>query len=112
MRVAQLVACPFSHRTARLTKSASLARQLVIPEHEVMFSSRDTPKLSDEELDSALVALPAWRAADDRKSITRSFVAKNFVKGARPIRCDHSMQKPHVPRIFHGCLDTTPHRRD
>ena len=46
---------------------------------------RDTPKLSDEELDSALVALPAWRAAEDRKSITRSFVAKNFVKGAWPV---------------------------
>ncbi len=42
---------------------------------------RDTPKLSDGELDSALVVLPAWQPAEDRKSITRSFVAKNFVKG-------------------------------
>ena len=45
-------------------------------------SSRDTPKLTDEELDSALLALPSWRAVDDRTSITKSFVAKNFVKGA------------------------------
>ena len=53
--------------------------------NEQPFIIRDTPKLTDEELDSALVALPAWRAAEDRKSITRSFVAKNFVKGARGV---------------------------
>ena len=42
---------------------------------------RDTPKLTQQELETALQALPAWRLSEDNKSIIRSFVTKNFVKG-------------------------------
>lgn len=40
---------------------------------------RDTPKLTDEQLDQYIPALPAWELNDNRTAMSRSFVAKNFV---------------------------------
>eukprot|EP01025_Chloroclados_australasicus_P045276 TRINITY_DN4947_c0_g3_i1.p2 TRINITY_DN4947_c0_g3~~TRINITY_DN4947_c0_g3_i1.p2 ORF type:complete len:180 (+),score=15.73 TRINITY_DN4947_c0_g3_i1:95-634(+) len=39
----------------------------------------DVPKLSVEELERHMPALPAWKLSDDKTNITRSFIAKNFV---------------------------------
>eukprot|EP00879_Flechtneria_rotunda_P015190 GHRR01015879.1.p1 GENE.GHRR01015879.1~~GHRR01015879.1.p1 ORF type:complete len:126 (+),score=26.83 GHRR01015879.1:776-1153(+) len=41
--------------------------------------SSDTPKISEAELPQYMVALPAWQLSADKASISRSFVAKNFV---------------------------------
>jgi hypothetical protein len=41
----------------------------------------DTPAVPVAELPQYLAALPAWQLAEDSKSISRHFVAKNFVAG-------------------------------
>lgn len=41
----------------------------------------DTPAVPVAELPLYLAALPAWQLAEDSKSISRHFVAKNFVAG-------------------------------
>eukprot|EP00892_Ulva_mutabilis_P008431 jgi/Ulvmu1/5960/UM026_0083.1 len=39
----------------------------------------DTPKLTPEQLDQYMPALPTWQLNTDKTAISRSFVAKNFV---------------------------------
>lgn len=46
-----------------------------------VYSDRDTPRLSDPELQKHLQALPAWQLNDSKTSLARSFTAKNFVAG-------------------------------
>ncbi|KAL3141755.1 hypothetical protein ABBQ32_004435 [Trebouxia sp. C0010 RCD-2024] len=41
--------------------------------------TKDTPGLSDLELQKHLQALPAWQLNDSKTSLARSFTAKNFV---------------------------------
>ena len=40
--------------------------------------SKDTPKLSDDELDQKMLAVPLWKLNDARTEITRSFTARNW----------------------------------
>ncbi|GAB4813900.1 hypothetical protein N2152v2_000946 [Parachlorella kessleri] len=40
--------------------------------------SKDTPLATEGELHDALAALPSWRLSEDKKLISRQFVAKNF----------------------------------
>jgi 4a-hydroxytetrahydrobiopterin dehydratase len=42
-------------------------------------SCSDTPAVPEEQLPQYLAALPAWQLSDDHRSISRQFVAKNFV---------------------------------
>lgn len=42
---------------------------------------RDTPKLSKEEVSELLPAVPDWAANEERTSISKAFVAKNFKAG-------------------------------
>ncbi len=46
---------------------------------------RDTPKLSKEEVADLLPAVPDWAANEDRTSISKAFVAKNFKAGVMPL---------------------------
>ncbi|KAK3251655.1 hypothetical protein CYMTET_39012 [Cymbomonas tetramitiformis] len=39
----------------------------------------DTPLLTDAQIDESLGKLTAWNLSEDRKLISRAFVAKNFV---------------------------------
>jgi pterin-4a-carbinolamine dehydratase len=41
----------------------------------------ETPKVPAEQLPQYLAALPGWQLAQDQASISRQFVAKNFVAG-------------------------------
>lgn len=41
--------------------------------------SSDTPSIPKEQLQQYLAALPAWHLSEDQQSISRRFVAKNFV---------------------------------
>jgi hypothetical protein len=41
----------------------------------------ETPKVPAEQLPQYLAALPGWQLAQDHASISRQFVAKNFVAG-------------------------------
>lgn len=43
---------------------------------------RDTPKLTDAEIDEHCLAIPQWKLSEDRKMISRTFVARNFVSGS------------------------------
>jgi pterin-4a-carbinolamine dehydratase len=43
---------------------------------------RDTPKVPEEKLSEFLAIVPTWKLSEDRKSISKQFVAKNFVAGA------------------------------
>eukprot|EP00884_Botryococcus_braunii_P010205 jgi/Botrbrau1/19186/Bobra.0077s0092.1 len=40
--------------------------------------SKETPKVSSEDLPGLLEKVPSWKLSDDGSSISRSFVAKNF----------------------------------
>eukprot|EP00192_Tetraselmis_astigmatica_P017374 CAMPEP_0117651062 /NCGR_PEP_ID=MMETSP0804-20121206/1890_1 /TAXON_ID=1074897 /ORGANISM="Tetraselmis astigmatica, Strain CCMP880" /LENGTH=137 /DNA_ID=CAMNT_0005457011 /DNA_START=585 /DNA_END=998 /DNA_ORIENTATION=+ len=40
---------------------------------------RDTPLLSDADIDEKVKALPLWILSSDRKMLSRMFVAKSFV---------------------------------
>ncbi|KAF5831293.1 pterin 4 alpha carbinolamine dehydratase-domain-containing protein [Dunaliella salina] len=40
--------------------------------------SKDTPKVPNEGLPKLLAAIPSWSLVDDKKAISRKFVAKNF----------------------------------
>jgi hypothetical protein len=51
--------------------------------HTPALSHRDTPTVTEEELPPLLAAVPAWRLSADRRSIARSFTAKNFKAGER-----------------------------
>jgi len=42
---------------------------------------RDTPLLSDADIDEKVKALPLWILSSDRKMLSRMFVAKSFVAG-------------------------------
>lgn len=41
--------------------------------------SPDTPRVPEADLPQLLAAVPAWRLSDDGRSMSRKFVAKNFV---------------------------------
>lgn len=41
--------------------------------------SSDTPSIPTDQLPQYLTALPAWQLSEDNTSISRRFVAKNFV---------------------------------
>ena len=57
------------------------ATQLSVPadSHLRIVLCRDTPKLTDDELQRYMPALPAWDLANDKASISRTFTAKNYV---------------------------------
>ena len=56
-----------------------------LPRHALLTRLRrsDTPLVPPIELPTRLGALPLWRLGADGKSIEKSFVARNFVAGAR-----------------------------
>lgn len=45
---------------------------------------RDTPTLTEAEVAEGLKALPAWQLSEDRRYISRQFVARNFTAGEGP----------------------------
>jgi hypothetical protein len=45
---------------------------------------RLTPRLSKDDLENKLQALPAWQLNEPKTTLTRTFTAKNFVAGKNP----------------------------
>eukprot|EP00878_Enallax_costatus_P006753 GHUV01007079.1.p1 GENE.GHUV01007079.1~~GHUV01007079.1.p1 ORF type:complete len:189 (+),score=46.19 GHUV01007079.1:128-694(+) len=45
--------------------------------------SSDTPKVPPEQLQQYMPSLPAWQLAEDHTSISKNFVAKNFVAAVK-----------------------------
>ncbi|GMH40641.1 hypothetical protein BSKO_08545 [Bryopsis sp. KO-2023] len=71
MSVAQKFAGPGSEEL-RSASCASLGK-----------CSKDTPAITEDDLPQKLAAVPSWRLSDDKKSISREFVAKNFLSAVR-----------------------------
>ena len=81
--------CVSGSSTVACTLSTETKRFVPFPGYSIR---RETPKLTSEEVDEKMKAVPLWKLNGDKTAISRSFTAKNWLGWGGGV---FSYQAPH-----------------